>query len=48
MSAALRETKTGPTFAETKLLAFLDARKAIERQVTHGRVGELPKISANG
>jgi len=25
MSAALRETKTGPTFAETKLLAFLDA-----------------------
>ena len=78
MSAALRETKTGPTFAETKLLAFLDAvparvafidrdrrrrwgsaavwamraspaslpggpRKAIEAEVTHGRVGELPK-----
>ena len=78
MSAALRETKNGPRFAETKLLAFLDAvparvafidrdrrrrwgstaawamraspgsfpggpRKAIEGEVTHGRVGELPK-----
>ena len=78
MSAALRETKTGPRFAETKLLAFLDAvlapvasidrdrrrrwgstaawamraspgsfpggpRKAVEGEVTHGRVSELPK-----